>query len=347
MHDLVVLGGGPAGLAAAHEAVRYGASVTVLERLPAVGGLARTIAFEGSRFDVGPHRFFTKNEDVRRLFIGLIGDELVRVRRQTRILNAGTFFDYPLTPLNAIFGIGVKQGMAIAGSYAVARIRALGSQSPIDTFEDWIVDRFGRRLYETFFKGYTEKVWGISCDQISADWAAQRIKGLSLGAAVLNAVMRAGRAKNTKIKTLADEFAYPRLGAGQVYEIMAAEIVRQGGTVVTGAGVIRLGREGNRIAAVVAEGAAGSYEVQGLFFLTSLPLTDPHRDDAARGASGSPSRGTRIALSEHIGVNLVVEGRPFPDHWIYVHSPQVASRPHRQLSQLLAEYGWKLRRQPC
>ena len=252
MHDLVVVGGGPAGLAAAHEAVRHGASVTVLERLPAVGGLARTIAFEGSRFDVGPHRFFTKNEEVRRLFIGLIGDELVRVRRQTRILNAGTFFDYPLTPLNAIFGIGVKQGMAIAGSYAVARIRALGSQSPIDTFEDWIVDRFGRRLYETFFKGYTEKVWGISCDQISADWAAQRIKGLSLGAAVLNAVMRGGRAKNTKIKTLADEFAYPRLGAGQVYEIMAAEIVRQGGTVATGAGVVRLGREGNRIVGVVA-----------------------------------------------------------------------------------------------
>src|SRR6266511_5630097 len=140
MHDLVVVGGGPAGLAAAHEAVRHGASVTVLERFQVMGSVARTIAFEGSRFDIGPHRFFIKNEEVRQLFNRLLGEELVRVRRQTRILNTGIFFDYPLTPLNAMLGIGVRQGLAIAGSYAGARIRALGSQEQIDTFEDWIVD---------------------------------------------------------------------------------------------------------------------------------------------------------------------------------------------------------------
>ena len=268
MHDLVVVGGGPAGLAAAHEAVRYGASVIVLERLQVVGGLARTLEFDGSRFDIGPHRFFTKNEDVRQLFNDLLGENLVRVHRQTRILNVGIFFDYPLTPLNAMFGIGLEQGLAIAGSYANARIRALGSQKQIDTFEDWIVDRFGRRLYETFFKGYTEKVWGIPCNQISADWAAQRIKGLSLAAAIRNALRRD---RSGQIKTLADEFTYPRLGAGQVYETMAETIVRKGGTVTTSARISAFRRQGSRVVSLLTEGAAGSYEVPGSIFPDQPP----------------------------------------------------------------------------
>ena len=162
----------------------------VLERLPVVGGLSRTTEFRGSRFDVGPHRFFTKNEEVRQLFISQLGDNLVRVARKTRIFSAGTYFDYPLTPLNAMFGIGVRRGIGVAASYGSARMRALRSQAPIDTFEDWIIDRFGSHLYELFFKSYTEKVWGIPCTEISAEWAAQRIKGLSLTTAVKNAFLK-------------------------------------------------------------------------------------------------------------------------------------------------------------
>ena len=158
---------------------------------------------------------------MRELFIGVLGEEAIRVARQTRILNDRKYFDYPLTPLNAMMGVGLAAGTAIAASYGAARFRAAWAHVPIDSFEDWVVDRFGRRLFEKFFKGYTEKVWGIPCSEISADWAAQRIKGLSLASAVRNAVFkdRAGQ-----IKTLVDEFIYPRLGAGQAYEMMAAAI---------------------------------------------------------------------------------------------------------------------------
>ena len=193
--EIVIVGGGPAGLAAALEAVERGAGATVVERFDRVGGLCRTLDFEGCRFDVGPHRFFTKNEEVKRLFHRVLSDDAVRVQRKTRILHDGTFFDYPLTPLNAMMGVGMRRGMAIAGSYAVARARHISAPPTIETFEDWVVDRFGRRLFERFFKTYTEKVWGIDCQQIGAEWAAQRIRGLMLASrcGAIRCRNRAGR----------------------------------------------------------------------------------------------------------------------------------------------------------
>ena len=318
--DVVIVGGGPSGLAAAYEAAAHGASVSVFERLDIVGGLSRTIPFRGNRFDIGAHRFFTKNAEVRELFISVLGEEALRVARQTRILNDRRYFDYPLTPLNAMMGVGLAAGTAIAASYGAARFRAAWAPVPIDSFEDWVVDRFGRRLFEKFFKGYTEKVWGISCSAISADWAAQRIKGLSLTSAVRNAVFKD---RTGQIKTLVDEFVYPRLGAGQTYEMMAAAIQGLKGEVKTGAPITQLRREGNRVVSATVDSAAGAYDVEGRYFLISAPLTDlvemiePGAPEAVRAAA------RMLRYRQHIGVNLLIEGRPFPDNWIYVHSGAV------------------------
>lgn len=320
--ELLVIGAGPSGLAAAREATRYGASVMVLERLDRVGGLARTIPHKGSRFDIGPHRFFTKNEEVQSLFVEVSGQDLVRVPRLTRIYYRGKYFDYPLTPANALFGLGLANSVGVAGSYARSRLRRLTSDVEIRNFEDWIVDRFGHRLYRTFFKTYTEKVWGIPCTQIGADWAAQRIKGLSLTTAVVKAFFKS---RSGTIKTLVDEFMYPRLGAGQLYEKMAGEIQRKGGAVVTDVAVHQVLRRGFRVEAVLAgmDGGARPERIEARHFLSSAPLTEllemmvpPPPPDVLRACRA-------LRYRHHIGVNLEVRGTPFPDNWIYVHSPEV------------------------
>ncbi len=346
--EIVIVGGGPAGMAAAHEAVRHGARATVLEKLSQVGGLARTLDFQGSKFDIGPHRFFTNNREVHALFVDTVGADLVQVPRLTRIFYNNKYFDYPLTPLNALFGVGILRSFSILASYLAARLRSLVSPRPPLNFEDWIVDRFGRRLYETFFKTYTEKVWGIPCTKIGADWAGQRIKGLSLTTAVMNALFKPLRGgKSGKIKTLVDEFVYPRAGAGQLYEKMA-DIVRAAGSRVELESPVRTIRhEGGRVRSVVS--AAGA--VEGDFFLASAPLTEivEMMDPPAPAEVLAACRALRYR--DHVGVNLLVEGSPFPDNWIYIHSREVgmarisnyanfskamASRP--TLSPLTIEY---------
>jgi len=349
MRDIVIIGAGPSGLSAAVEATNCGATVTVVEKLEQVGGLARTIEFDGNRFDIGPHRFFTKNEEVRTLFETVLGTDLVRVPRLTRILHDGVYFDYPLTPINAIKGIGFGGGLAVASSYASARIRRSLASRPADTFEEWIVERFGRTLFETFFKTYTEKVWGISCSRIGADWAAQRIRGLSLTTALRNALFKTGSAT---VKTLVDEFGYPRLGAGQTYEKMADSLGGVGGRVTTRANVVSMRRDGMRLRAVAVEEPGGHrQDVEGRYFLTSATLSDTiaMMDPPAPPEVVRASRALRYR--DHIAVNLVVAGSPFPDNWIYVHdtgttvarvanyrnfSPEMARSP--DVSPLTAEY---------
>jgi protoporphyrinogen oxidase len=321
MDDLVIVGGGPSGLTAAYEAVGCGAKAVVLERLDRVGGLSRTANFEGSRFDVGPHRFFTKNEEIRTLFVKIAAEDLLSVPRLTRIFYNNTYFNYPLTPLNALSGVGVLSSISILCSYMTAKARRAYGGGRIENFEDWVVDHFGRRLFETFFKTYTEKVWGVPCTQIGADWASQRIKGLSLTTALLNALLKP---KKNVAKTLVDEFVYPRLGAGQLYEKMAASVQQTGSLVMTNARVCRIQRDHMRVCAIeVDDGCGRSYEVEGRYFLVSAPLTDMIEMMHPSPPPEVLSACCALRYRNHVGVNLIVEGKPFPDNWIYVHSKEV------------------------
>ncbi|MBM4441690.1 MAG: FAD-dependent oxidoreductase [Candidatus Rokubacteria bacterium] len=338
--NAVIIGAGPAGLAAAHELSRHGAGVTVLERLDGVGGLARTLRHDGCRFDIGPHRFYTKNAEVGQLFTDVLRDAVVPVERLTRILYRNRLFDYPLTPVNALRGVGVGAAAAMAGSYAWARTRArLAPREPV-TFEDWVAAQFGWRLYRTFFKTYTEKVWGIPCAEIGAEWAVQRIKGLNLGVAIARAL---APGRGPRVKTLVDRFLYPRHGTGQLYEGLRAMVEARGGVVRTGWRASRITREGSRIRSVVGRTGEGrEQELEANVFLSSASITDT----IAMIEPGAPEEVRRAAAAlryrDHIGVHLVLEGEAFPDQWIYVHAPELRMARvtnHRRFSRAMAGDG--------
>jgi hypothetical protein len=223
---VAVIGAGPAGLTAAYLLSKEGYRVTVFEGDDIVGGISRTAQYKGYRFDIGGHRFFTKIEPVQALWEELLADEFISVPRMSRIHYRGRYFDYPLRAMNALQGLGLVNAVRIVMSYIHTQL----NPSPVeDNFEQWVTNRFGKRLYEIFFKTYTEKVWGIPCTEIRAEWAAQRIQGLSLAKAIASAA--ALNKRSTKIKSLISEFRYPRLGPGQMWEA-AAERVRSLGNRV-------------------------------------------------------------------------------------------------------------------
>jgi protoporphyrinogen oxidase len=320
MEHTIALGGGPAGLSAAYELTKHGAPVTVLERFDRVGGLSRTIPHNGCLFDIGPHRFFTKNDEVRQLFLDITGDDALVVPRLTRILYQNRFFNYPVTPVNALVGLGPVECARILTSYLSAAARKLTATSEPENFAEWMTDKFGSRLFQLFFQTYTEKVWGIPCTQIGADWARQRIKGLSLAEALRHALFTQG---NT-VKSLVNEFLFPRLGAGQLYEKMALLIQARGGSIETNRQVIRIRREGATVRAIIARNLAGEQEEwRAGNVLSSAPLTetvqmmDPPPPDEVLQACRS------LRYRNHLGVHLKLKGSPFPDNWIYIHSKNV------------------------
>ena len=290
--QVVILGAGPAGLTAAYELTKLGQQPVVLEKQDIVGGLSSTRTYKGYYFDMGGHRFFTKNEEVKKMWYEVLGQEFLRRPRLSRIYYQGKFFFYPLKPLNALLGLGLVQAFLIMLSYLRWQVFPHRRE---DTFEQWVTNRFGKRLFEIFFKTYTEKVWGIPCSDLKAEWAAQRIKDLSLKTALLSMFMKP---KQT-IKTLIEEFDYPRHGPGMMWEAVRDEVVRRKGTVRTDSDVVRINRTGMRIDSVVVASEQGEEVIEERTSSAACPSRSSSGSSTPRPGKTSwrPRRGSRTGTS--------------------------------------------------
>src|SRR5438105_1242682 len=318
--NVVVIGAGPAGLTAAYKLGQRGQTCTVFEADDVVGGISRTVERDGWRFDIGGHRFFTKVKDVEDFWHEILpdGDFLMRPR-MSRIYYNNKFFDYPLKAGNALGNLGVIEALRCVLSYVWARLRPPHDQS---NFEGWVAARFGWRLYRIFFKTYTEKVWGVPATEIQADWAAQRIKNLSLAKAVVNALLP--RRSQKEITSLIEEFQYPKYGPGMMWEVCTEKVEAQGSKVVMETRIAAVRHRGGRATSVVVESEGGQTEHNCTHVISSMPMSalilamDPPAPPEVQAAA----RG--LAYRDFLTVALVVpESAGFPDNWIYVHSPEV------------------------
>lgn len=268
-NDIIILGGGLAGLSAGFTLTKAGLPVQVYEGAAGVGGLSKTIERNGFRFDLGGHRFFTNDKEIDALVRDLMGREMVSVRRSSKIYLRDQYFDYPLKPLNAMFGLGIPTTARILADYLWETAkRAVRKKNPV-SLEDWVVINFGRTMFTLYFKEYSEKVWGIDCGRISATWVAQRIKGLSLAKALKNAFFKfSGR----DLATLTDSFTYPSLGIGRISDRLRDEIEKSG-AVHTGAKIVRISHDSSRIESITVGDQDRRFTVPAEEYISTIPLT--------------------------------------------------------------------------
>ncbi|MGY6499533.1 MAG: NAD(P)/FAD-dependent oxidoreductase [Acidimicrobiales bacterium] len=318
---VVVIGAGPAGLTAAFELARRGITCTVLEGTDQVGGISRTVERDGWRFDIGGHRFFTKVQEVEDLWHEILPEEDFLLRpRMSRIFYRGKYYDYPLKAMNALKNLGPIEAVRCVASYVAAQIRPPKNQHK---FEGWVTAKFGKRLYQHFFKSYTEKVWGIPADELEADFAAQRIKNLDLRKAIINSLMPKRNQK--EITSLIEEFEYPKYGPGMMWEVCRDKVVAAG-TAVHMETKVRQIRHGDGAAyEVVAEHPDGTTSVfECDHVISSMPFTK-----LVKGMDPAPppevvTAADEITYRDFLSVALVVpEEYAFPDNWIYIHAPEV------------------------
>jgi protoporphyrinogen oxidase len=316
----IVIGAGPAGLTAGYLLSKQKSQVTVLESDPRyVGGISRTVEYKGFLFDIGGHRFFSKSKKIEDLWSEILPNDLLERPRLSRIYYKGKFFQYPLRALEALWKLGVLESTLCLASYL--KWKCFPKKNP-RSFQDWVSNQFGHRLFSIFFKSYTEKVWGMSCSEISADWAAQRIKGLSLGEAIRNALFKKS---GPVAKTLIDSFRYPRRGPGMMWEACAEKIRSQSGRVELGSTVSKLEFDSSSLEWIVSYkqgGAPCSERASDLVSSAPLrelvemiePRADPLILEAARN----------LKYRDFLIVVLILRSnRPLPDNWIYIHDPQV------------------------
>lgn len=321
---VVVIGGGPAGLTASYQLSKAGVKSVVLEKDQTVGGISKTVNYKGYHFDIGGHRFFTKIDQVDQMWQDILDDDFLKRKRLSRIYYDKKFFYYPLRPFNALLGLGIWNSFLILGSYLFSRLMPSKQE---ETFEQWVSNRFGKRLYHIFFKTYTEKVWGISCNEIRAEWAAQRIKGLSLITAIKDSLMKSqnnSHGKQNVIKTLVDQFHYPKLGPGMMWRRVAQRIQDNRSEVRLDAEVIGIVCSEDRVDAVEVERNGKLERISGTDFISSMPI----RELVQKINPPVPKRildaANNLKYRDFLTVALIINKEDvFPDNWIYIHDPDV------------------------
>ncbi|MEZ5353000.1 MAG: NAD(P)/FAD-dependent oxidoreductase [Bryobacteraceae bacterium] len=318
---VIIVGAGPAGLTAAYELSRAGRQSVVLEADGCVGGIARTAEYKGYLFDLGGHRFFTKVGMVERVWHEVLGEDMLVRPRLSRIYYGGKFFQYPLEPWNVVRGLGPVEVALCGLSYLKARLLPT---RPEDDLATWVTNRFGDRLFQTFFRSYTEKVWGIPCNQIRAEWAAQRIRGLSLRSVIKSAIQpylpKKTESSGTP-RTLVTEFLYPRRGPGQMWTAMQRIVESRGSRVLLRSPVERIYWEPGKVTAV----EAGGQRYEGDQFISTLPIRDLLRMLDPAPPAEVLAAADDFSYRDFLTVALMVKGRDlFPDNWIYIHEPNVA-----------------------
>jgi protoporphyrinogen oxidase len=304
-------------LTAAWELCRNGVHPTVVEADSIVGGLSRTAEYKGYLFDIGGHRFYTKVALVEAIWREMLGDDLLTRPRLSRIFYRGRFFRYPLEPRNALAHLGPIESLQCALSYVRAKVRPV---RPETTFDVWVSNRFGRRLFETFFKSYTEKVWGIPCEEIRAEWAAQRIRGLSLRSLLVDAFRPQPNGKRSEIRTLINSFEYPRRGPGMMWTRMASVISNLGGSIRLNQPVRRIRWRPGAVTAI--ETASGVFECSHV--ISTMAIRDLLHALEPTPPAGVLRAADELHYRDFILVVAIVRGRElFPDNWIYIHDPSV------------------------
>lgn len=324
--DVAIIGAGPAGLTAGYILTKRGLSVAIIEKdATYVGGISRTVEHEGYRFDIGGHRFFSKSQQVVDLWNEILPDDFIQRPRMSRIYYEGRFYSYPLRAFEALWNLGVVRSTLCMASFARAK---LFPRKQVRSFEDWTTNQFGQKLYSIFFKTYTEKVWGMPCDEMSADWAAQRIKGLSLWGAVTDGLKRSlGLNKRPndgmQTKTLLETFRYPRLGPGMMWDAARDKIVASGkGQVLMGHALRQLASDGQGGWRLSATGPNGDVVIEAAHAISSAPM----RELAARlhPLPASTLEASRLRYRDFLTVALKIRSEElFPDNWIYIHDSKV------------------------
>ena len=324
--DVAIIGAGPAGLTAGYLLTKAGKTVAIIEQDPTyVGGISRTVEHEGYRFDIGGHRFFSKSQAVVDLWNEILPDDFIQRPRMSRIYYEGKFYSYPLRAFEALGNLGILRSSACMISYLWRRAFPI---KDVRSFEDWTTNQFGEKLYSIFFKTYTEKVWGMPCNEMSADWAAQRIKGLSLMGAVIDGLKRSlGLNKRPNdgqaVKTLLETFRYPRLGPGMMWDAARDKILATGkGQVLMGHALGQLASDGQGGWSMTANGAHGTVQIRAAHAISSAPMRELAK--RVHPLPATTLEASKLRYRDFLTVALMIDSEDlFPDNWIYIHDSKV------------------------